>query len=85
MLSTTSIPKSIGKTMGQKNTNLTKATTELNTSVTKKAAAGFAKKLEGEKIIRLFVDGPPGMGHQASSVRVLQALTTTADAPFFWL
>ena len=39
----------------------------------------FTRKLKDEPVIRLFVDGTPGMGHQASSLNVLRTLTRTQD------
>lgn len=45
----------------------------------KEGLEAFRELLKKERVVRLFVDGTPGMGHQASSIGVLRALTEPSD------
>jgi LysM repeat protein len=69
--------------MGNTTKTVNNQVTDKNTLNTLKALQDFTGLLAREDVIRLFVDGAPGMGHQASSVRILRALTGPTDSPTF--
>lgn len=69
--------------MGNKQKQTTAVTQNFNRPVLKQAYREFADTLKGVDVIRIYVDGTPGMGHQASSIHVLRALAASPEPPDF--
>lgn len=69
--------------MGNKQKRTTAVTQNFNRPLLDEARLEFADILKDQDVIRIYVDGTPGMGHQASSIHVLRALATTPEPPDF--
>ena len=71
--------------MGNSSDKINSELAELGKTVGIEGLGEFGQLLYQQKTIRLFVDGPPGMGHQASSVTVLRALVASPNPPLLGL
>lgn len=65
--------------MGNSTSKVNKTVNANNNQVTNAGLENFTQRLTTETVLRIFVDGTPGMGHQASSLRVLRTLAGPTD------